>query len=118
MSILSFNNHYAPEKADYNWQGTLRLDPDSCYEQVFNWMLRCKLDKDLVHTIVMPGVREGIVVSAYHALMGHFPIAIYSLRRRGHDGVERYVWVSAPLQEWRDYFRTKRGSLPTAKEVR
>ncbi len=102
MSVISFNNHYN-KHVDYFFDKNLRLDPEPCFEEVFHFLANLRLDKDIVHTIIAPGVREGIVISAYHALFGHFPTILYALRRG-----DKYVWVTAQLQEWRDIFRKQR----------
>lgn len=102
MAIISFNSHYH-SKTDHFFNNHLRLDPEPCFEEVFEFLSSCNLDRDSIHTIVAPGVREGVVLAAYHALFGHFPNVLYALRRG-----EKYVWVRADLQEWRDIFRRKR----------
>lgn len=100
--VVSFNNHW-PNPVDYSWRGSLPITPDVCFGAVFDWMAKLGLEKDRVHTVVVPGVRESLVLAAYHALMGHFPNVAYSMRKDG-----RYVWSVSPLQEWRDDARGER----------
>ena len=99
--IISFNSHY--EGADYTWATSIPLDPDRAFDAAFQFMKELKLDKSGVHTIIAPGVREGCILGAYHALMGHFPIVLYPIRKG-----EKFVWIRAPLQEWRDKYRSER----------
>ena len=101
--VISFNNHW-PKHADHEWPGTMHLNPERCLKEVFKWLKGLDLPKDQVHSIVMPGVREGLVLTAYHALMGHFPIVFYSNR----DGKNKYVWKEHELQGWRDQMRSRR----------
>lgn len=99
--IISFNNHYS--NPDVSWVGPLPLDPKRAFDAAFKFMLKLKLDKSITHTIVSPGVREGCILTAYHALMGHFPYVLYAIR----EG-ENWTWVQANLQDWRDKYRNQR----------
>lgn len=101
--IVSFNNHW-PNHVDHNWSGPMPINPDRCLKSVFKWLKGLELSKDEIHSIVLPGVREGLVVTAYHALMGHFPTVYYSMR----NNQGRYVWREQKLQTWREEMRTKR----------
>jgi len=103
MATISFNNHY-PHEVDHFWPSNLPIKPDVCFEAVFKWLKKCDLSRDEVHTVVMPGVREGIVVCAYHALMGHFPIVLYSRMERG-----KWVWDCFEMQTARQQKRGNRG---------
>jgi hypothetical protein len=100
--IISFNNHF-PNPVDHYWPRNLPLTPEICAGSVFDWLLGLNLSKDEVHTIIMPGVREGLILVAYHAVMGHFPNVVYSMREDG-----RYVWIELKLQEWREGARSAR----------
>jgi hypothetical protein len=102
--IISLNNHW-PHRADYSYPRTLPITPEVCLASVFDWLVSLKLPKDEVHTLVMPGVREGLVLTAYHTVMGHLPIACYSMRDRANGG---YVWKTINLQDWRDDNRGRR----------
>ncbi len=99
--IISFNNHY--DGADKDWDKPIPLDPVRAFDAAFQFLYKLKLDKSIVHTIVTPGVREGCILAAYHALMGHFPYVLYSLRDEG-----KWLWVRADLQDWRDKYRHER----------
>lgn len=99
--IISFNGHY--EGANWTWEGPLPLDPDRAFDAAFCFMKGLHLDKSKVYTIVAPGVREGCIIVAYHALMGHFPFVLYPVRRE-----DEYVWLQADFQAWRDTYRNKR----------
>lgn len=102
--ILSFNNHY-PTKADYNYGGNLPIHPKKCLKAVFHWMKSLDLPKNQVHTLVMPGVREALILVAYHTLMGHFPKTLHGMRDGGSGD---YVWKETDLQDWRHKMRGRR----------
>ena len=99
--IISFNSHY--EGADYTWTSSIPIDPDRAFDMAFCFLKDLGLSKSTVHTIVVPGVRESCIIAAYHALMGHFPHVLYPIRKD-----DKYIWVKAPLQEWRDKYRSER----------
>lgn len=101
--IISFNSHYPHKEVDHHWPANLPFEPQLCFETIFGWLANLNLDPNTTHTLVMPGVREGIVLLAYHALMGHFPNVLYS--RREDD---QWIWDSFPMQKVREEWRSKR----------
>lgn len=99
--IISFNNHYSGH--DREWVGNLPIRPYVCFHAIFKFLKDLKLDKNQIHTLVMPGVRGAVVVSAYHTLLGHFPNMLFS-RREGSG----WVWDEIKMQELREKTRAQR----------